>query len=230
MKRAPNFDPVAGIYRWLEIVTFGNSLWQCRCTFLEELQSCRNALVIGDGDGRFTARLLRENPSIRVDALDGSREMLRALIRNAGAHTDRVRVHHADAREWTPASPPYDAIVTHFFLDCLTTEEISALACRLRDCITPTARWIVSEFAIPRGAFGWAIARPLVGALYLAFRLLTGIQVSRLPNYHDAMVESGFRISRNRDASSGLLVSEVWVPEPRSTKTAKTARPEILIG
>jgi SAM-dependent methyltransferase len=228
MKRAPNFDRVARVYRWLEMVTFGSSLWRCRCTFLDELRSCRNALVIGDGDGRFTARLLEENPSIRIDALDTSREMLLSLVRNAGEHGNRVCIHQADARHWAPPNTPYDVIVTHFFLDCLTTEEVDTLAHRLRSCAAPTARWVVSEFAIPKGAFGWVIARPLVTALYLAFRLLTGIQVSRLPNHRDAMVHSGFRVSLNRLSLAGLLVSEMWVPEPQSMKQTRMMESDLI--
>lgn len=217
MRRAPNFDRVARIYRWIELVTFGSSLWRCRCTFLDELHSCRNALVIGDGDGRFTARLLEENPSIRIDAVDASREMLLALLRNAGANANRVHTYQADAREWVPPHPPYDAIVTHFFLDCLSTDEVSAIAQLLHLCSTPASRWVVSEFALPRNRFGRLVAQPLVTFLYLAFRLLTGIQVLRLPNHRDAMAQAGLRLNRTRSRLAGLLVSEMWVFEPKKT-------------
>ncbi len=217
MRRTPNFDRVARIYRWIELATFGSSLWRCRCTFLDELHACRNALVIGDGDGRFTARLLEVNPSIRIDAVDTSREMLLALLRNAAANANRVHTYHADAREWVPPHPPYDAIVTHFFLDCLSTDEVSELAQRLQNCSALSSRWVVSEFAIPRNWFGRLVAQPLVTFLYLAFRLLTGIQVLRLPNHRDALTQAGFKLNLSRSTLAGLLVSEMWVFEPKTT-------------
>jgi SAM-dependent methyltransferase len=125
----PNFNRLAGPYRWMERLTFGPCLAWCRFAFLARAASCRHALVLGDGDGRFAARLLRANPHIHIDAVDASSSMLRALNENAGPHAARVRTHLADARQWHPAAgSPYDLVVTHFFLDCLTT--LSALLYR----------------------------------------------------------------------------------------------------
>jgi hypothetical protein len=79
----------------------------------------------------------------------------------------------ADARGWRPEgrpakSPenlPYDLVVTHFSLDCLTTEEVRSLAATLRAAVSPSARWVVSEFALPEGWFGRLVAGPLVWGL-----------------------------------------------------------------
>lgn len=212
MRHPPNFNGLARIYRVLEMATFGPWLWRCRCAFLDELRTRRSAAVLGDGDGRFTARLLEENPLVLVDAVDASVEMLRALVQNAGHRSGRVRIHLADAREWKPHSPAYDLIVTHFFLDCLTTAEVTALARRLRENVTPKAVWAVSEFAIPEGWFGWLVARPVVQALYLAFLVLTGLRVQRLPDYRTALEAAGFERARKQEALGGLLVSELWTP------------------
>lgn len=200
------------MYETLEATTFGAKLWQCRCAFLPELTNRRTALVLGDGDGRFTARLLDENATVLVDAVDASLEMLRELVRNAGLRSGRVRVHLADAREWEPHSPAYDLIVTHFFLDCLTTADVAALAARLRTHVSPNALWVVSEFAIPRGWYGWLVARPLVQSLYLAFLVLTGLRVQRLPRYRSMMEAAGFVRVAERSFLGGLLVSELWRP------------------
>jgi len=213
MKTAPDFNCLARVYRLLEVATFGSSLWRCRTTYLDELHFSRNALIIGDGDGRFTARLLDQNDVVHIDALDASYSMLVTLIRNAGVHSGRVRPHHADARHWEPPNSPYDLIATHFFLDCLTTEEVAALARRLRSHMSPSSRWVVSEFAVPDSWFGWIIARPLVTVLYVAFWLLTGLRLFRLPDHRDALPQAGFTLKRWTPSLGGLLVSEVWEPE-----------------
>jgi SAM-dependent methyltransferase len=212
MKRAPNFNPIARAYRWMEWLTFGPMLSRCRCAFLDDLTACRAALILGDGDGRFTARLLAQNSTVLVDAVDASRAMLFALVGNAGIHSSRVRIHLADVRLGPPLHPPYDLIVTHFFLDCLTTDEIAALALRLRACVTPQAQWVVSDFAIPPGWFGWLVARPLVTALYFAFWLLTGLRVGRLPDHHRALTAAGFALAHQKQFLRGLLISQIWVP------------------
>ncbi|MGD0912336.1 MAG: class I SAM-dependent methyltransferase [Terracidiphilus sp.] len=202
---------MARAYRWMEYLSFGPVLWRCRTEFLADLAHCRNALVIGDGDGRFTARLLETNAAIKVDAIDASPAMLRALVRRAGKAAGRVRTDVADARDWQPAnSETYDLVVTHFFLDCLTTDEVRALAVRIRSASVPDTLWVVSEFALPRSFFGRFVARPLVTALYHAFGLLTGLRVRALPDHATVLTEAGFRIYLSRTRLWGLLVSELW--------------------
>jgi ubiquinone/menaquinone biosynthesis C-methylase UbiE len=213
MNRTPDFDPLARIYRWMEYLTFGRALERCRCAFLAEMAWAENALLIGDGDGRFAARLLNMNRTIHIDAVDLSPAMLRSLSANAGAFLNRVSAYRADARTWQPPRSDYDVIVTHFCLDCLTTSEVSSLACRLRSEVRPESRWVVSEFAIPERWFGRVVARPLIRALYLAFRLLTGLRVDRLPDYRGALKTAGFRLARESESLSGLLVSEIWIAD-----------------
>lgn len=213
MKRAPNFDSLAGSYRWLEMFAFGPFLWRCRCAFLDKLLTRRNALVLGDGDGRFTARLVEENQLVLVDAIDASPAMLRALLQNVGLRTGRVRVHLADIRQWEPEVPRYDLIVSHFFLDCLSTKEIAALAGKLKPCAKPGALWVVSEFAAPPGWFGWLVARPIIVGLYVASWIMTGLSRIRLPNHHEALKEAGFILLEQQRRLGGLLVSELWTPE-----------------
>ena len=206
----PNFDRLARIYRWLEWISFGPWLGWCRCAFLAHLHHCRRAMILGDGDGRFTARLLAQNPAIQVDAVDASPAMLSELVRRTGPHAGRVKTHVADARFFDPAMTDYDLIATHFFLDCLSTREVASLAARLRLYVRPGAIWVLSEFTIPAGWLGPVVARPLIAFLYQAFGSLTGLKIRRLPDYRDALAAAGFTLIRQQHRLSGLLVSEMW--------------------
>lgn len=205
-----NFNRLARIYRWMEYASFGPWLWWCRCAFVDELNSCRRAAILGDGDGRFTARLLAANAQIEIDAVDASEAMLGSLVRRAGLNAGRVRAHCADARDWQPDSVPYDLIVTHFFLDCFTTDEVHALAVKMRHASAHRAQWLVSEFAEPENWLGRAAARPIVWLLYKAFGLLTGLAVRALPDHRAALQEAGFALEKKRTWLGGLMVSELW--------------------
>jgi hypothetical protein len=50
----------------------------------------------------------------------------------------------------------------------------------------------------------------LVKALYLAFRVLTGSRVRRLPVYSNALTANGFRRIAHKTTLYGTLVSEFW--------------------
>lgn len=208
----PRFGRLSSVYRWLEWGSFGPYLARSRRAWLSQMTDSRRALVIGDGDGRFTARLLRANPEVEIDAVDASPRMLRVLGRRAGRHRNRIHPLVADARELRISGPTlYDLVVTHFFLDCLTTGEIRSLAAAIQPSLVQGARWAVSEFAIPSDRFGRFVAAPLVWVLYRAFGLLTGLGVRRLPDYRAALCESGFKLMESRTWLRGLLVSELWV-------------------
>ncbi len=208
----PDFNRLAIIYKWMEWVSFGPWLQRCRCAFLNETRACRHALIFGDGDGRFTQKLLRINRSIQVEAVDASGAMLKALVRRAAADAGRVTTHQIDARCWSPSKHPgaLDLVATHFFLDCLTTEETAALACAVRAAAHPEVMWIISEFDVPDGWFGRWIARPLVAALYRSFARMTGLTVQRLPDHRGALNGAGFACVGRRKWLGGLLLSEIW--------------------
>ena len=211
MKHAPNFNRLAPIYRWMEWLSFGPFLHRTRRVFLGQLTTARHALILGDGDGRFTRDLLYANPTIEIDAVDASPAMLAALLRRAGPNAKRVHPHATDARTFQP--PPgvtYDLVVTHFFLDCLTTPEIHKLAQILRPRLTTNAQWVFSDFAIPHGAFGSLIARPLIAFLYRAFAVLTGLQIRHLPNHAEALQAAGLSLAARHTFLDGLLAAELW--------------------
>ncbi len=207
---AANFDHVARAYRWLEYFSFGPMLECCRFYRLRQISACNRALVIGDGDGRFLARLMRENPSLTVEAIDSSREMLKLLkdrVEGLGA-AGRLTLRCEDARNLT-LSGQYDLVATHFFLDCLSTEEIAALASRIRPYLAPNVVWVVSDFAIPNGAAALP-SRIVVSSLYAAFGILTGLKTRSLPRHGEALRSAGFVLADRKEWLGGLLFSELW--------------------
>src|SRR3954453_19751287 len=70
-----NWDSIAWAYRWMEYLTFGPALHRRRREFLSEIASARSGLILGDGDGRFTAEFLRHNTEALVDWVECSRRM-----------------------------------------------------------------------------------------------------------------------------------------------------------
>ncbi|MDE3199527.1 MAG: class I SAM-dependent methyltransferase [Acidobacteriota bacterium] len=208
MTATPDFDPLARIYRWLEWITFGPCLHRCRIFYLPQMRAARYALVMGDGDGRFTRQLLEANPAIEVHAVDSSREMLDELLKRAGEHAARVRIEQTDARQWKPESERYDLIATHFFLDCFTTAEVAALIARIREATAPGALWVISDFQIPENTFGTFVAFPIVQFLYFGFRILTGLRTKRLPEYEEALSAAGYTRVERKTLLGGLLFAE----------------------
>jgi SAM-dependent methyltransferase len=218
MSPAPNFNHLSRPYRWLEYLTFGTQLQRTRTQFLDSLHANTsapvvNTLVLGDGDGRFTAALFVHHPAAQVHAIDSSPAMLQLLtqrVKQTG-HQTQLTTEQADLRHWTPTpGASFNLIATHFFLDCLTTQEVSLLARRLNNATTPNAFWLISDFAIPPGLFGRIIAAPIVALLYRSFALLTGLRIRQLPHHAAALTAAGWALVSEVPRLRGLLVSQLW--------------------
>ncbi len=206
----PNFDRIARLYRWLEYLTLGPLLERTRNHFLPRLGECRSALVLGDGDGRFTARMMALHPEMCVQVVELSPVMMRLLaarVARVGAR-DRLRTMVGDALDFEPDGP-VDLVVTHFFLDCLTQEELELLVRRLRPCLATGALWVVSEFQAPGGWLRMP-GKLLIRGLYLAFRVLTGLRVTRVPTYREPLrLARLVRVGEHLEMG-GLLTTQLW--------------------
>ena len=211
----PNFDLIARHYRWFEYLTLGKALENCRNHYLPQLLDRRHALVLGDGDGRFLAQLLKQNPNLHADAVDISAAMLQLLRKRCKAVMPntavRLRTHQANALTFPleASEASYDLVVTHFFLDCLTQPKLEALMARITPALTPGALWLISDFRIPTGPMRLP-ANFIVRALYLAFRVLTGLRTTRLPDHSTPLTQSGLIRIAHQHRLAGLLTTELW--------------------
>jgi hypothetical protein len=155
---------------------------------------------------------------LTADAVDSSHSMLAILerrIRGAAPNGRlRIRLHHADVLHWGPAGS-YDLIVSHFFLDCFFPRQLEQLIDGLLPHALPGAQWVISEFAVPRNPFAAYFARRIIGLLYRAFGLLTGLRVRALPDYEAALLQRGWVLTHDRRYLAGLLCSQLWtLPSP----------------
>jgi ubiquinone/menaquinone biosynthesis C-methylase UbiE len=203
----PNFDRVARIYRWAEYLSLGKTLEHAREFYLPRLSGCRTVLALGDGDGRFLARFLEQNPHAQAVAVDTSAAMLKLLQRRSG---ERVRVVNGSALD-VRTEPGTDLVVTHFFLDCFTQAEVDGLVRSLASQLAPGALWVVSDFGSPRARWLRPFAAAYVRSLYLAFRILTGLRVTRLPDPQRALQSAGFTRLTQKELLMGLIYTELWV-------------------
>jgi len=125
---------------------------------------------------------------------------------------NRTETHNVDAQTFAEGLPHiqnYDLVTTHFFLDCLTQAQVETLVATLTPHLTPGALWLVSDFRIPTGLLALP-ARLFVRGLYGAFRLLTGLRVTRLPDHHRALARAGMVLTAQHFALYGLLTTELW--------------------
>jgi hypothetical protein len=210
-----NCDALAPYYQTLEHLSFGRQLERSRFAFLREAATARRALICGGGDGRFLARLLRLNDKVLVDFVDLSHKMTGIAQRRVAAmgpsFPRRVRFSAGDLCHFQPQPAGYDLIVTNFFLDCFSEEELAPVVSRLAGWAASGAFWMLSDFRQLPTTFGVLWTTALIRVLYAAFRWTTGLRVTRLPNYSMALQRAGFACRWEEAALGGLLHSSLWL-------------------
>jgi ubiquinone/menaquinone biosynthesis C-methylase UbiE len=204
-----SFDTIAPHYRWLEAITFGNKLQAARISFIGQIGRPRRALILGEGNGRFLEALLQAHRDGVIDCVDSSVQMLQRA-REHITHAANVRLLHEDLTVWTPEENAYDLIVTHFFLDCFTRDEIARIVDKLAGAATGNAIWLLADFSIPPAGLAKVHAQVWLKAMYRFFRLTTGISGSALIDPTEFLQLHGFHLAQRNLWRFGLIKSDLW--------------------
>ncbi len=209
-----NCDRLARSYRWLEYLRYGKVLERCRSAMLPDLANARKALLIGDGDGRFLSKLALHNDSVALDAIDLSYRMVkitnRRLNQSRCRHKNRITLQNGDIRTARPPGHGYDLVVTHFFFDVFSTNELKCVIDRVAQWTAPEASWVISEFDLPVSGWKRANARFWLRTMYAFFRVTTNLRNQQLPCWRPLLREAGFVPRKQIRYKDGFIVSELW--------------------
>lgn len=209
-----SFDRLAPFYTGMELALAGERLQRCRVTWLDALGACEDVLIAGVGHGHFLAAHARQFPEARVTCVDASAGMLRHARRraeHAGARMDRLTFVHAALPEWRPPANRFDAVVTHFFLDCFAPNELSRVVAGLARAARRNAAWLISDFAVPSRGFARVRAQAVHRLMYAFFRPMTKIGARAVTPPDPHLAAAGFRLAGRRSANWGLLRADRWL-------------------
>lgn len=211
-----SFDGLASAYLWLERLAFGKDLENARFCHINHLRGCRRVLILGEGDGRFLAQLVRQFPAVQVDCIDASSAML-AKVESRLRAEDRARVNfrHVDALSADFGTSLYDAVVTLFFLDCFTAEEVAGLVDRVLVALREEACWLWADFALPEHGWRRWRAQVWLRGLYCFFRNQTALTACKLPPTEASLATAGLVLRAENSFQAGLLRSAVWARKDR---------------
>ena len=207
-------DLLAPHYHGMEAVLAGEKLQRGRIAHLDKLPPCENALLAGEGHGRFLVELRKSQPATRITCVDSRAGMLdvaRTRLRRSGLPADRVTFLHHDLLDWNPPASAFDLIITNFFLDCFTAEQLGELIARLARAARPGAVWLVADFQIPPpGSLRHIRARIIHWLMYRFFRLATRRPAAALTPPDPFLERNGFILRHRCEFDCGRLSAEVW--------------------
>ncbi len=208
-----SFDLLAPHYRWMEAVLAGGKLQRCRAAFLESVKGAQSILIVGEGHGRFLTACRAALPTARITCVDASQGMLKRAkleLARGGLEPDGIEFIHADALTWKAPTQQFDLIVTHFFLDCFTPEQLEPLIAKLAASARPKAQWLLADFQEPSSGWEKWRARWILASMYGFFRIATRLPARRLTPPDKYLECNGFQLKERQVSELGLLRSDWW--------------------
>jgi ubiquinone/menaquinone biosynthesis C-methylase UbiE len=210
------FDLVASFYPFLEQIVFGSKLSRARRVFISRVAEGSRILLIGEGNGRFLSEMVKLTSSASITVVDSSARMLAAASHRMATVDCNLRIEliHADILEWQASSGSYDRIVTHFFLDLFPSDRIRRIVEKISQLATEDCFWINVDFSSVNQSFPQKV---LIWAQYRFFRILAGIEASRLFDARPLIRNANWEILETRLLDSGLI-SACLLSRPRGDR------------
>jgi hypothetical protein len=112
-----------------------------------------------------------------------------------------------------PPMHTFDAIVTHFFLDCFREDQLARLVGVLAAAAKRRAVWLLADFQIPASGLQRHRARLIHKVMYAFFRVTCGLPARRLTTPDPFLQSHHFGLADRRISEWGLLHSDRWVRE-----------------
>ncbi len=206
------YDQLAGRYQWLEKLMFGSRLNRARTALLSSIPACHSALVLGDGDGRLLEALLATQPECKITSIDQSQKMLEIQQARLSNHPlrDNVTWQQQDARHIKGLDHQFDLLVSAFFLDCFTGQELETHLSLWLSALRPDGHFYFVDFQQPDS--GW---KGLRGKLYLAamhhfFRWYTNLPNRELVDLNKALNQCPLELVVSQNMSHDLISARLY--------------------
>lgn len=206
------FDRLASTYDlWVRLV-FGKKIEKAQCALLGELPKGGNVLLIGGGTGWLLKPLCWEVAPSRVLYIDASARMIekaQAFVRREiPAWETKIEFLHG-TQEAIAKTDHFDLIITPFFLDLFSKEELEAVFLQLKHQLNPQGTWYLIDFQTPNNFFQIP-AQLLIWVMYRFFRFFTGMSGTRLIDPTPYFISHNFRLLHEKLFYLGMIKSQIW--------------------
>lgn len=205
---AGQFDTVAFLYDPLARLVFGRALERAQTRLFPHLKTGASVLILGGGTGFLLNAVLTRLRPRYVLYLEASAQMLSRAAHRTDRHPLRccVTFRQGTQAELAPGES-FDVVLLPFVLDLYTDETLrSVLLPPLLTALAPGGQLLVTDFDQPRTA----PQRLILWAMYRFFRLSTGIEARRLPDWPRLLTQAGLTETEPVQLRNGQLRTGIW--------------------
>ncbi len=194
------FNFIAKYYTLLSKLVFGTALETAKISLFYKIPNQAKVLFIGGGAGNSLKMLLLLKPNVHVDFVEVSEQMM-ARAKKQMDFANTIKFINAPIEEFKEEK--YDVVITEFFFDLFTKENIQQLIPHIVSKLNADGCWIDTDFRLTAKL----TQRVLLKIMYVFFNLTAGLKTLRLVDLQQLYPTNGFTLTLEKKYKKGFVSS-----------------------
>ncbi|MDH4059010.1 MAG: class I SAM-dependent methyltransferase [Cyclobacteriaceae bacterium] len=203
MDQLNSFDRIAPYYDRLARIVFNNSIKEAQFSLLSDITTSSSILVLGGGTGTWLNQLLTINRDCQIYYVEASSKMI-TLARRGIVDADRVHFIHGTEKHIPSLS--YDALITFFYLDMFSDNQLRKLVSCLQPHLKLNSKWLVVDFVNTK--IWHAI---LLRIMFFFFRCIGAISNSKLPDWEGTLNDASYQVVGTGSFFADFIQARIYV-------------------
>lgn len=198
------FDRVASYYDFLARLAFGKSIIDAQEYFLSEIREGDRILMLGGGTGWILESIFKVTKPGVIWYVDNAKRMVE---KSQSRNVDSSKIHFIHGTfESIPPDLKVDVVITNFFLDIFSKDELQKLIEDIKSKMKPQGTWLCSDF-VDTGKWRHKM---LLRSMYLFFRITANVKTISLPDWEGNLLTEGFVSFKEKTFWNGFIKSIVF--------------------
>ncbi|MCI4670183.1 MAG: methyltransferase domain-containing protein [Bacteroidia bacterium] len=209
-KTKNNFDFIAPVYDSLATWIYGKAIRMVQVDLLQYLRNGDKLLILGGGTGWIISeifKIVEPELLVYVEPSQVMMEKSKQRINNLSP-VQRLKVNLVhDRAENLQLNEEFDAILGFFFFDLFESRMLVKLLNRLQRNLKTRGKLLVADFFLKEKP-SWR--KPLLDAMYLFFRWVSGLANQSLAPFDEIFSNQGFKLASESFYFQNFIRGTAW--------------------
>ncbi|WPU98257.1 class I SAM-dependent methyltransferase [Mucilaginibacter sp. cycad4] len=202
---AANYNNSAWFYDRLSRIVYGKALITAQVYLLGFIRPESKILIVGGGTGWILEELAKIHPAgLNVTYVEISTNMISLSQKRQTGQNEVAFIN--DAVENVKLPPDFDVVITPFLFDNFVDETVDNVFDHLHHLLKPGRLWLNADFQLT----GHWWQNVLLKSMFVFFRLLCGIEASRLPAIEKHFDAAGYSVIEDKTFFGDFIVARVY--------------------
>jgi ubiquinone/menaquinone biosynthesis C-methylase UbiE len=202
---AANYNNSAWFYDSLSRLVYGRALINAQQYLIQYIKPDSNILIAGGGTGWILDEITKLHPSgLHITYVEVAANMI-ALSQKRDTGGNEV-VYINNAIENVPLAPNFDAVITPFLFDNFTEQTLKTVFDHIHHLLKPGGLWLNADFQLT----GKWWQQFLLKSMFLFFRIVCGIEASKLPAIEIHFTQNGYKPINQKTFFNEFILAKIY--------------------